>query len=155
MHTIHARLSICDRRPNMLPLLSRSPLPLFLDHTYAKAMTIVGGLWVATIDALQIEDLNSGEYSGVFTATAAGTYSVSVTLQGSHIAGSPFPAEVHCCCPTPSGRSQSSHACCRCVVMTIALRLGVQISTPDGPKRCPPTGSYSQFDVTDILLQSA
>ena len=51
--------------------------------------------------ALQMEDLGTGEYAGSFSATAAGAYSVSVTFQGSHIAGSPFAAEarplVHCC----------------------------------------------------------
>ena len=39
-------------------------------------------------------DLGTGEYAGAFSATAAGAYSVSVTLGDAHIAGSPFAAEV-------------------------------------------------------------
>jgi Filamin/ABP280 repeat len=41
----------------------------------------------------QMEDLGTGEYAGAFSAMAAGAYSVSVTFQGTHIAGSPFAAE--------------------------------------------------------------
>lgn len=41
-----------------------------------------------------MEDLGTGEYGGSFSAMAAGAYSVSVTFQGAHIAGSPFAAEV-------------------------------------------------------------
>ena len=40
-----------------------------------------------------MEDLGTGEYAGGFSAMAAGAYSVSVTFQGTHIAGSPFAAE--------------------------------------------------------------
>ncbi len=54
-----------------------------------------------------MEDLGTGEYAGAFSATAAGAYSVSVTFQGAHIAGSPFAAEVQ-----PSALS-SDIACLR------------------------------------------
>ena len=43
---------------------------------------------------MQMADTGTGEYAAAFTATAAGVYSVSVTFQGQHIAGSPFSAEV-------------------------------------------------------------
>jgi Filamin/ABP280 repeat len=41
----------------------------------------------------KMEDLGTGEYAGGFSAMTAGAYSVSVTFQGTHIAGSPFAAE--------------------------------------------------------------
>ncbi|KAK9829410.1 hypothetical protein WJX72_005680 [[Myrmecia] bisecta] len=42
----------------------------------------------------KVEDLGNGEYKSSFSATAAGSYSVSVMHEGSNIAGSPFTANV-------------------------------------------------------------
>lgn len=42
----------------------------------------------------KVEDMGTGEYRARFTATSAGTYSVSIQHKGENIAGSPFPAEV-------------------------------------------------------------
>ena len=42
----------------------------------------------------KVEDLGSGEYKAFFTATAAGSYAVSASLNGTAIAGSPFTANV-------------------------------------------------------------
>ena len=42
----------------------------------------------------KVEDLGSGEYQAHFTATVAGSYSVSASLNGIGVAGSPFAANV-------------------------------------------------------------
>lgn len=42
----------------------------------------------------KVEDLGSGEYKAYVTATAAGSYTVSASLNGVNIAGGPFAAEV-------------------------------------------------------------
>ncbi len=46
------------------------------------------------LGAGKVLDLGTGEYTAKFTATSAGTYSISIRHQGGNIAGSPFPAEV-------------------------------------------------------------
>ena len=42
----------------------------------------------------KVEDLGSGEYKAHFTATVAGSYTVSASLNGVGVAGSPFAAIV-------------------------------------------------------------
>ena len=42
----------------------------------------------------KVEDLGSGEYRAHFTATLAGSYAVSASVNGTSIAGSPFVADV-------------------------------------------------------------
>ncbi len=70
---------------------------------------------------LQMEDMGTGEYTGAFSATAAGAYSVSVTFQGAHIGGSPFAAEVR----SPKFRHHSAGVACSACARnsTSALRL--------------------------------
>ena len=56
--------------------------------------TVPAGVILSSCTAGKVKDLDSGEYLAYFTATAAGSYAVSVTLGGQNIAGSPFPATV-------------------------------------------------------------
>ena len=48
----------------------------------------------AHVCAGKVEDLGSGEYRAHFTATLAGSYAVSASVNGTSIAGSPFVANV-------------------------------------------------------------
>ena len=56
--------------------------------------TVTAGIILSSCTAGKVKDLDSGEYLAYFTATAAGSYAVSVTLGGQNIAGSPFLATV-------------------------------------------------------------
>jgi Filamin/ABP280 repeat len=59
-----------------------------------------------------MEDLGTGEYAGGFSAMAAGAYSISVTFQGTHIAGSPFAAEASRSNKTYQQQSKLGHRSC-------------------------------------------
>lgn len=68
--------------------------------TPGRASASLAAVWPSLVLILhlvfagKVEDLGSGEYRAHFTATVAGSYAVSASLNGTGVAGSPFAAIV-------------------------------------------------------------